>query len=66
LHLDPFGYLYPCQGVEVGNLKQKSVVEIVQDYDPAAHPIIGPILRGGPAELVRTYDLSPAQVYGIE
>lgn len=57
LHLDPFGYLYPCQGVVVGNLNTHSLSEIIRRYDPATHPIIGPLLRGGPAELVRQYAL---------
>ncbi|MBU0509400.1 radical SAM protein [bacterium] len=57
LHLDPFGYLYSCQGVVAGNLKEKSLAEIVREYQPATEPIIGPLMRGGPAALVREYRL---------
>lgn len=57
LHLDPYGYLYPCQGIAVGNLRRQSLAEIVRTYDPEAHPIVGPILKGGPAELVRAHGL---------
>lgn len=57
LHLDAYGNLYPCQGIVVGNLNRRSLQEIVDSYDPGQHPIIGPLLRGGPTELVKTYDL---------
>jgi MoaA/NifB/PqqE/SkfB family radical SAM enzyme len=57
LHLDPFGYLYPCQGVVVGNLSKMSLVNVMKSYDPSSRPIIGPLLRGGPAELVREHNL---------
>jgi MoaA/NifB/PqqE/SkfB family radical SAM enzyme len=57
LHLDPHGYLYPCQGVVVGNLRKMSLAEVIRTYDPSALPVIGPLLRGGPAELVREHNL---------
>lgn len=63
LHLDPFGYLYPCQGVVVGNLTKDTLTSVVRDYRPAAHPIIGPLIAGGPAELVRHYDLPLREKY---
>jgi MoaA/NifB/PqqE/SkfB family radical SAM enzyme len=57
LHLDAYGNLYPCQGVVVGNLNRQSLREVVDSYSPETHPIIGPLMRGGPAELVSTYNL---------
>jgi MoaA/NifB/PqqE/SkfB family radical SAM enzyme len=57
LHLDPHGYLYPCQGVVVGNLSKMSLADVIRSYHPLARPVIGPLLRGGPAELVREHDL---------
>jgi hypothetical protein len=57
VHLDPLGNLHVCQGVLMGNLFQQSLRSICETYDPQAHPIIGPLLAGGPAELVRTYHL---------
>lgn len=57
LHLDPLGFLYPCQGVVVGNLRTETLATIVHKYRPEAEPVIGPILKGGPAELVRRYHL---------
>ena len=58
LHLDPYGRLYPCQGISIGNLQQKSLSQILEEYDPENDPIIGPLLRGGPAELVRAHGLT--------
>ena len=57
IHLDPFGNLHICQGLVIGNLFTRSLREICETYDPDAHPIVGPLLAGGPAELVRRYHL---------
>jgi hypothetical protein len=63
IHLDPFGNLHLCQGVLIGNLLQTSLSEICAAYDPDGHPIIGPILQAGPAELARQYELPHAEAY---
>lgn len=55
LHLDPYGFLYPCQGVAIGNIRTQPLNEIISAYNPTHHPIIGPLLRGGPAELARVH-----------
>ena len=57
LHLDPFGNLHVCQGISLGNLFEETLVEIWQGYRPYTHPITGPLLIGGPAELVLRYGL---------
>ncbi len=57
VHVDPFGYLHVCQGISIGNLLERGLTEIIDDYDPVAHPIVGPLLAGGPAEIVRRYRL---------
>lgn len=57
LHLDPYGILYPCQGIIVGNLIKNTLQEVVQNYNPKDHPVIDPLMRGGPAELIRYYNL---------
>lgn len=57
VHLDPLGHLHICQGISIGNLFEKPLKEICATYDPDRHPITGPLLLGGPAELVRAYDL---------
>ena len=63
VHLDPLGYLHICQGISIGNIWQKRLKEICSTYDPMAHPVTGPILAGGPAELVRSYKLPHQAAY---
>ncbi len=58
VHLDPLGYVHICQGISLGNVFQTPLKEICELYDPDTHPIISPLLEGGPAELVRRFDLS--------
>ena len=57
VHVDCFGNLHPCQGLLMGNLWRMPLGQIVRDYDPQRHSIVGPLLAGGPAELARRYDL---------
>jgi MoaA/NifB/PqqE/SkfB family radical SAM enzyme len=57
IHLDPLGNLHICQGISIGNLFERPLVEICAEYDPDQHPITGPLLSGGPAELLRRYEL---------
>ena len=59
VHLDPLGNLHICQGIVIGNLFQRSLKDICASYVPEKHPIVGPLLAGGPAELARRYDLAP-------
>ena len=63
LHVDPFGNLHICQGISLGNLFRTSLKEICGQYDPGSHRIIGPLLEGGPAELVRRYGVSREESY---
>jgi len=58
VHLDPLGHVHICQGITLGNLLERPLAEIFAAYDPADHPVTGPLLDGGPAELVRRYELS--------
>jgi hypothetical protein len=63
VHLDPFGNLHICQGLVIGNMCVQPLNLICAAYDPEAHPIVGPLLTGGPAELVRRYNLSHEEAY---
>ena len=63
IHVDPFGYLHICQGISIGNMLERPLAGIMADYDPDEHPIVGPLLAGGPAELVRRYDLAHEDGY---
>lgn len=57
VHIDALGYVHICQGLTLGNLFERPLNEIFGSYDPATHPVTGPLLDGGPAELLRRYDL---------
>ncbi len=47
----------------MGNLFQKSLKDLCAGYDPDNHPITGPLLAGGPVELVRRYNLPHEEAY---
>ena len=57
IHLDPLGNLHICQGISIGNVFEKPLKQICDEYDGDAHPICGPLLEGGPAALVSEYNL---------
>ena len=63
VHLDPWGNLHLCQGLVMGNLFRHPLTEILETYQAADHPIAGPLAAGGPAELVRIYDVPHAADY---
>jgi MoaA/NifB/PqqE/SkfB family radical SAM enzyme len=63
VHVDPLGHLHICQGISVGNLFHTSLKEVCETYDPDSNPITGPLLEGGPVELVRCYGLSHEETY---
>jgi len=63
VHVDPFGNLHICQGISIGNLLEQPLTEIMSGYDADNHPIVGPLLAGGPAEIVRRYGLSHDEGY---
>lgn len=63
VHLDPFGELHICQGISIGNMYQTPLREICSAYNPGMHPITGPLVAGGPAELVRRYKLDHENAY---
>jgi MoaA/NifB/PqqE/SkfB family radical SAM enzyme len=63
VHLDPFGNVHICQGISIGNVFERPLREICESYYAEAHPICGPLLKGGPAGLVDEYDLPHAAAY---
>jgi organic radical activating enzyme len=58
VHIDYLGNLHICQGISLGNLFDTPLLEICATYDPDTHPVIGPLVNGGPAELVRRYGIA--------
>jgi hypothetical protein len=63
VHVDPSGFVHICQGISVGNLFESPLAEICKEYDPDVNPITGPLLAGGPVELVLRYGLPHADSY---
>jgi len=59
IHVDALGNLHLCQGIILGNLFQHPLRDICQAYDAAQHPVAGPMVAGGPAELARRYGITP-------
>jgi len=63
VHIDPFGNTQICQGLSIGNFWETPLSELVENYRPDMHPICGPLLRGGPAQLVREFDVKHDDSY---
>jgi MoaA/NifB/PqqE/SkfB family radical SAM enzyme len=63
VHLDPLGNLHICQGISLGNLFEKPLTQICEEYDVDANPICGPLLAGGPVALVTEYNLPHTSSY---
>jgi len=55
MHLDPLGNLHVCQGIVIGNLFDRPLAQILEEYDPGRHPIIQPLVEGGPTTLALRY-----------
>ncbi len=52
LTLDNYGFLSTCAGITIGNVLNKDIKKILQDYNPLTHPIIKILLSEGPAGLL--------------
>jgi MoaA/NifB/PqqE/SkfB family radical SAM enzyme len=63
VHVDPLGNIHLCQGIVIGNLFEQPLKAICESYDPASHPIVAPILAGGPRQLVEEYELTHEDAY---
>lgn len=63
IHLDPFGNLHICQGISIGNIFERPLRDICETFFTETHPICGPLLKGGPAELAETYNLVHDDTY---
>lgn len=63
VHIDPLGYVHVCQGITIGNAWEQPFSRIIRTYNPSSHPIIGPLLEGGPVALVKGFDLPCEGIY---
>jgi len=63
VHLDSHGNVHICQGISMGNMWKIPLSKLIAQYRPAEHPICGPLLRGGPAELAKELGVAPEAGY---
>ena len=63
VHVDPFGNVHICQGLSIGNIWEIPLSELIEKYDAISHPICGPLIKGGPSELVREYKVEHEEEY---
>ncbi|MFX0116850.1 MAG: hypothetical protein ACFFB3_20040, partial [Candidatus Hodarchaeota archaeon] len=63
VHVDPFGNLHICQGITIGNILNQPLSEIVRQFVPEENPILGRLIAGGPAALVKGFNLSCEGTY---
>lgn len=63
VHIDPFGNVHICQGISMGNMWVTPLSKLASNYRPLDHPICGPLIRGGPAELAKATGVQPEPGY---
>ncbi len=63
LHVDALGNLHVCQGLIVGNVTDRSLAEVCENYRPAEDPILGLLISGGPAELAKNLEYDVKEEY---
>jgi hypothetical protein len=59
LHVDAFGNLQICQGICIGNVWEDPLEELIRNYISSAHPICGPLIKGGPVLLAQVLGYTP-------
>lgn len=63
VHVDPYGNVHICQGISMGNMWTTPLSDIVANYNADSHPVCGPLIRGGPAELAKVVGIDPDSGY---
>ena len=63
VHVDAYGNVHVCQGLSIGNMWETPLSKLWRDYTAGEHPIIGPLVEGGPARLVDSFGLRMAGAY---
>jgi hypothetical protein len=63
VHLDSYGNIHICQGISMGNAWETPLSKLVNGYDAGLHPVCGPLVKGGPALLVREYGVKHDEKY---
>ena len=63
IHIDSFGNAHICQGLSIGNFWETPLSELIKNYRADSHPICDPLNQGGPAQLVRKFDVEHEDQY---
>jgi len=63
VHIDSFGHVHICQGISIGNFWKTPLSQIDREYEAEFHPVCGPLVEGGPAQLARDNAVEPAAGY---
>ena len=63
VHIDPFGWVHICQGLCMGKCFKTPLSEMVRNYDAKKHPICKYLIDGGPARLVKEYNVEHEDKY---
>ena len=63
VHIDPYGNVHICQGIVLGNLLEKPLQKIATEFNPRQHPILGPLIIGGPVELACSRGVAQRERY---
>jgi len=63
VHIDSYGYVQICQGISIGNIWEKSLSELVADYEVNSHPICEPLNKNGPFQLASQYKINHESEY---
>jgi len=63
VHVDSHGNAQFCQGITIGNVWRRPLRAITEELVVESHPIIGPLMRGGPCSLSRELGVRPKKAY---
>lgn len=63
VHIDAYGNVHLCQGLSMGNAWRTPLSTLVKNYNAASHPIVAPLIEGGPALLVNEYNVPHDDAY---
>ena len=63
VHVDAYGNVQVCQGLSIGNMWKTPLSKLWRDYKAGEHPIVGPLIEGGPVRLVERFGLKMADAY---
>lgn len=63
IHVDAYGNVHICQGINMGNMWLTPLSGLVKNYNAQSHPICREIVAGGPVKLTEVYDVAHEDSY---